>query len=113
MMRETHLPSIPAQCLQTFLPNAIHEYKETRIVMETLFTCGTSENRRKQLMYETRDSVTGFTDYLQSGAATCSEGFVICFLKVPLACLAAWQLQYSPTSWGTLAETCYKTFGTS
>ena len=23
---------------------------------------------------------------LQSGAATCSEGFVICFLKVPLTC---------------------------
>ena len=26
---------------------------------------------------------------LQSGAATCSEGFVKCFLKVPLACLGS------------------------
>ena len=40
---------------------------------------------------------------IQSGAATCSEGFVIGFLKVPLA-LAAWQLQYNPTAWGTLIK---------
>ena len=35
------------------------------------------------------------------------EGFVICFVKVPLACLnawAAWHLQYSPTVWGTLRK---------
>ena len=36
---------------------------------------------------------------IQSGAATCSEGFVICLLKVPPDCAwAAWQLQYNPTA---------------
>ena len=32
---------------------------------------------------------------LQPGAATCSKGFVVCFLKFPFLAWAAWQLQYS------------------
>ena len=56
---------------------------------------------------------------IQSGAATCEKGFVICFHKVPLICLGsmaaavAWQLQYSPTACGTLGEKYYKTLFTS
>ena len=38
---------------------------------------------RNMALYPSR----GNRDALQSGAATCSEGFVTCFLKVPLACL--------------------------
>ena len=53
-----------------------------------------SENRRVTLSYPM---------YLLGGAATCSEGYVICFPEVPLA-WAAWQLQYSPTAWGTLRQ---------
>ena len=39
---------------------------------------------------------------LLGGAATCSEGFVICFLKVPLACLGSMAAAVNPTAWGTL-----------
>ena len=41
---------------------------------------------------------------VQTGAVTCSEGFVICFLKFPLACLlvrAAWKLQHSQAAYQT------------
>ena len=53
---------------------------------------------------------------LQSGAATCTVGFVTCFLKVPpcLLAWAAWQLQDSPRAGtGNSRKTFYKTFGTS
>ena len=36
------------------------------------------------------------------GAATCSEGFVACFLKVPLACLGSMAAALQPNSLGTL-----------
>ena len=36
------------------------------------------------------------------GAATCSEGFVICFLKVSLACLGSMAAAVQPTARGTL-----------
>ena len=35
------------------------------------------------------DLVTSFRKFILGGAATCSEGFVICFLIVPLACLSS------------------------
>ena len=50
--------------------------------------------------------------YLQGGAATCSEGFVICFLKVPLACLGSMAAAIQPNSLGNSQKTFYKTFGT-
>ena len=36
------------------------------------------------------------------GAAACSEGFVACFLKVPLACLGSMAAALQPNSLGTL-----------
>ena len=47
---------------------------------------------------------------LLGGAATCSKGFVICFLKIPLACLGSMAAAVQPNS---LGKTVYKTFGTS
>ena len=38
------------------------------------------------------------------GAATCSEGFVICFLKVSLACLGSMAAAVQPKAWGTLRK---------
>ena len=38
------------------------------------------------------------------GAATCSEGFEICFLKVPLACLGSMAAAVQPSSLGTLRK---------
>ena len=43
-------------------------------------------------------------NYLPGGVATCSEGFVISFLKVPLLAWATWQLKCSPTACGTLRK---------
>ena len=47
------------------------------------------------------------------GAATCSEGFVVCFLKVPLACLGSMAAAVQPNSPGNSQKTVNKTFGTS
>ena len=47
------------------------------------------------------------------GAATCSEGFVICFLKVPLAFLGSMAAAVPANSLGNSQKTFYKTFGTS
>ena len=38
------------------------------------------------------------------GAATCSKGFVTCFVKVPLACLGSLGATVQPTAWGTLRK---------
>ena len=38
--------------------------------------------------------------FLQGGAATCSKGFVTCFLKVPLACLGSMAAAVQPNSQG-------------
>jgi len=46
------------------------------------------------------------------GAATCSVGFVICFLKVPLACLGSMAAAVLPNSLGNSQKKVYKTFGT-
>ena len=37
-------------------------------------------------------------------AASCSEGFVTCFLKVPLACLGSMAAAVQPNSLGTLRK---------
>ena len=50
---------------------------------------------------------------LQSWAETCSKGFVICFLKVPLACLGSMAAAVQPNSLGNSQKTFHKTFGTS
>ena len=42
--------------------------------------------------------------YILSGAATCSEGFVTCFLNVPLACLGSMAAAVQPNSLGTLRK---------
>ena len=39
--------------------------------------------------------------YILGGAATCSEGFVICFLKVPFACLGS---MAAAVAWGTFRK---------
>ena len=46
-------------------------------------------------------------------AATCSEGFVICFLKVPLACLGSMAVAVQPKSLWNSQKIVYKTFRTS
>ena len=48
-----------------------------------------------------------------TGAATCSEGFIICFLKVPLACLGSMAAAVLPNSLWNSQKKVYKTFGTS
>ena len=53
------------------------------------------------------------TGNILGGAATCSEGFVICFLKVPLACLGSMSAAVQTNSLGNSQKTVYKTFGTS
>ena len=53
------------------------------------------------------------TLYVQPGAASCSEGFVFCFLKIPLACLRCMAAAVRPNCLGNSQKTCYKTFGTS
>ena len=50
---------------------------------------------------------------LLGGAATCSKRFVICFLKVPLACLGGMAAAVQPNSLGNSQKTVNKTFGTS
>ena len=44
---------------------------------------------------------------------TCSEGFVICFLKVPLACLGSMAAAVEPNSLENSQKKVNKTFGTS
>ena len=53
------------------------------------------------------------TKSVLGGAATCSEGFVTCFLKVPLACLGCMAAAVQPNSLGTLEKKIHKTFKTS
>ena len=50
---------------------------------------------------------------LLGGAATCSEGFLICFLKVPLACLGSMEAAVQPNGLGNSQKTVYKIFGTN
>ena len=59
-----------------------------------------------------RDLERFFIDLL-GGEATCSEGFVMCFLKVPLACLGSRAAAVQPSSLGNSQKNVYKTFGTS
>ena len=47
------------------------------------------------------------------GVATCSEGFVLCFLKVPLAWLGSMAAAVQPDGLWNSPKTFYKTFGTS
>ena len=47
------------------------------------------------------------------GAATCVQGFVISFLKVPLACLGCMAAAVQPSGLGNSQKFVYKTFGTS
>ena len=44
------------------------------------------------------------------GAATCSEGFAIFFLKVPLACMGSMAAAVQPNCLWKSQKTCYKTF---
>ena len=41
-----------------------------------------------------------FVCTLLGGAATCSEGFVMCFLRVPLACLGSMAAAVQPNGLG-------------
>ena len=50
---------------------------------------------------------------LQSGAATRSEGFVVCLLKVLLTCLRRISAAVQPNSKQNYQKTFYKIFGTS
>ena len=42
-----------------------------------------------------------------------SEGFAICFLKVPLDCLGSMAAAVQPNGLGKSLKTFYKTYGTS
>ena len=53
------------------------------------------------------------TKSVLGGAATCSEGFVTCFLKVPLACLGCMAAAVQPSGLGNSRKFVYKTFRTS
>ena len=57
--------------------------------------------------------VVGYLDPIQPGAATCSEGFVICFWKVTLACLGSLAAAVQPNGLGNSQKKGYKTVGTS
>ena len=50
--------------------------------------------------------------YLQSGAATCSEGFVKCYLRVPQAVGLYCSCHAAQASKGNFQKTCNKTFRT-
>ena len=43
-------------------------------------------------------------DFQLGGVAACSEGFVVCLLKVPLACLGSMAAAVQPNSLGTLIK---------
>ena len=47
------------------------------------------------------------------GVDTCSEGSIICFLKVPLACLGSMEAEVQPNGLGNSQKTVYKIFGTN
>ena len=47
---------------------------------------------------------------LLGGAVTCSEGFVMYFLKVPLACLGSMAVAVKPNGLGKSQKIGYKTF---
>ena len=53
------------------------------------------------------------TSVILGGAATCSEGFVICFLKVPLSCLGSMAAAVLPYGLENFQKFVYKTFRTS
>ena len=46
---------------------------------------------------------------LSGGAATCSKGFVVCFLKVPLSCWGSMAAAVQPNSLENSQKTFYKT----
>ena len=70
------------------------------------------EEQRRLLEENIADFQVGSRTLL-GGAATCSEGLVICFPRVPLACLGCMAAALQPKSLGNSQETVYKTFGTS
>ena len=59
-----------------------------------------SLNEENVKMYEVPNSPL----FILGGAATCFDGFVICFLKVPLACLGSIAAAVQPNSLGTLRK---------
>ena len=71
----------------------------------------------KNVIHVTNDHCTvernSNLEFVQSGAATCSEGFVICFLKVAPACLGSMAVAEQPKDLRNSQKTLYKTFGTS
>ena len=72
-------------------------------------------------LYDLTPSLDNFRCELQNklccngwgGHLTCSEGFVICFIKVPLACLGSMAAAVQPNSLGNSKNKVNKTFGTS
>ena len=54
-----------------------------------------------------------FHIFVLGGAATCSEGFLICFLRVPPACFGNMAAAVQPNDLGNFQKTVNKTFVTS
>ena len=54
--------------------------------------------------YGTADSIGQKRWHVLGGVATCSEGFVTCFLKVILACLISMAAAVQPNSLGTIRK---------
>ena len=72
-----------------------HSKWTTQRTLKTTMTTSRESGRRSR-------PVTQF--YILGGAATCSEGFVICFLKVPIACLGSMAAAVQPNSLKTLRK---------
>ena len=72
--------------------------------------CSTRGESQGQMYVERNARID---DNIPGGAATCSEGFVICFLKVPLACLGSMAAAVQPNNLGNSQKKVNKTFGTS
>ena len=74
-------------------------------------------SRLRELAPAARGGITLRTIFMPNsvlgGAATLSEGFVISFLKVPLACLGCMAAAVQPSGLGNSRKFVYKTFRTS
>ena len=51
--------------------------------------------------------------YVHTGVSGCEQGFITCFLEVPLASLSSMAAAVQPHCLWNSQKTCYKTFSTT
>ena len=68
---------------------------------------------RPSSLYISLPSLSLSKYHVLGGAATCSKGFAICFLKVALSCLGSMEAAVQPNGLGNSQKTFCKTFWTS